>query len=203
MGSAEFERWQQRFSGSDYIFGTEPNAFLRAHAADLPSKGRALAIADGEGRNGVFLAQHGLDVVSVDFSPVAQEKARKLAMQRGVSLQLELADIRHWMWLPDAFDVVVGIFFQFATPAERHVIFEGIKTTLKKGGLLLLLGYAPKQLEYKTGGPSDPSRLYTRDILEAAFRELASISIKEYDCVLGEGTAHAGPSALIELVGRK
>lgn len=201
--SPEFERWQQRFAAPGYLFGTAPNAFLKAHAHLLQKGQRALSIADGEGRNGVFLAEQGLDVLSLDFSPAAQEKARKLAAERGVTLRVEQADLTTWAWPAAQFDVVVGIFFQFATPAERVHIFAGIKQALKPGGLLLLEGYRPKQLEYKTGGPSKIENLYTRELLEAAFADFASIDIREYDAEIQEGAGHGGMSALIDLVGRK
>lgn len=201
--SPEFERWQQRFGEPGYLFGTAPNAFLKAQAALLRQGGRALAIADGEGRNGVFMAEQGLDVLSLDFSPVAQEKARKLAAERGVALRVEQADIVNWDYPAETYDVVAGIFFQFAAPAERARIFAGIKRTLKPGGLLLIEGYRPKQLEYKTGGPSKIDNLYTRDMLEAAFGDFASLEITEHDSVIEEGAGHGGMSALIDLVGRK
>jgi SAM-dependent methyltransferase len=199
----EIERWQQRYAAPGYLFGTEPNAFLKAHAHLLPKRGTALAIADGEGRNGVFLAEQGLDVTSVDFSPLAQQKANALAKQRGVKLRFIEADMTTWNWKPAAFDVVVGIFFQFAKPSERAVIFAGIKKTLKPGGLLLLEGYGLKQLQYKTGGPSELERLYTREMLEEAFADLASLDIREYDAALKEGEHHVGMSALLDVVGRK
>ena len=199
----EFAHWQQRFAGPDYLFGTEPNAFLKAHAHLLKKGEKALAIADGEGRNGVFLAEQGLDVLSVDFSPLAQEKVRKLAAERGVTVRLEQADITAWTWPEAAFDVVAAIFFQFALPAERDKIFAGIKKTLKPGGLLLLEGYGPKQIEYKTGGPSDLARLYTRELLEKAFADFASLDVRAYDAVIEEGARHSGMSALVDLVGRK
>lgn len=199
----DFDHWQERFAGDAYRFGTEPNAFLKAHAHMLRKGETALAIADGEGRNGVFLAQQGLDVLSVDFSPNAQAKARKLAASRGVTMRVEQVDIINWDWPTDAFDVVAAIFFQFAGPADRATIFAGIKKTLKPGGLLLLEGYRPKQLEYKTGGPGRLENLYTRDMLEAAFADFASIEVREYDAEIHEGPGHAGLSALIDLVGRK
>lgn len=199
----EFAHWQQRFAGPDYLFGTEPNAFLKAHAHLLKKGEKALAIADGEGRNGVFLAEQGLDVLSVDFSPLAQEKARKLAQERGITMHIEQADIINWAWPEAAFDVVAAIFFQFALPAERDKIFAGIKKTLKPGGLLLLEGYGPKQIEYKTGGPSDLARLYTRELLEKAFADFASLDVRAYDAVIEEGARHSGMSALVDLVGRK
>src|SRR6202521_322300 len=113
--SAEFERWEQRFSAPEYVFGTEPNAFLKSQAGVLPKSGKALAIADGEGRNGVWLAEQGLDVLSVDFSPTGQAKAQELARRRGVTLRTLQADIIAWDWPSAEFDVVAAIFFQFAT----------------------------------------------------------------------------------------
>ena len=200
---SDYERWQQRFSAPGYLFGTAPNAFLKSCVPLLRKGEHALAIADGEGRNGVYLAEQGLDVLSVDFSPVAQDKARKLAKERGVTLRVEQADIINWDWPEAAFDVVAAIFFQFVNPAERDKIFAGIKKTLKPGGLLLLQGYGRKQIENKTGGPSDVTRLYTREMLEDTFADFASLDVREHDSVIQEGAGHGGMSALIDLVGRK
>jgi SAM-dependent methyltransferase len=203
MSNDELARWQQRYATPGYLFGTAPNAFLKSQAHLLPKRGTALAIADGEGRNGVFLAEQGLDVLSIDFSPHAQEKAKELAAERGVRLRVEQADLTTWPWPQAAYDVIAGIFFQFATPSERERIFAGIKHALKPGGLLLIEGYTPKQLEYKTGGPSKLENLYTRELLQKSFADLASIDIREYDAELTEGEHHVGRSALIDLVGRK
>lgn len=202
-GKTDFDHWQERFAGEEYRFGTEPNAFLKAHAHLLTKGQSALAIADGEGRNGVFLAEQGLDVLSVDFSPNAQTKARKLAASRGVAMRVEQVNIITWDWPANTFDVIAAIFFQFAGPDDRAKIFAGIKQALKPGGLLLLEGYGPKQLEYKTGGPGKLENLYTRDILQSAFADFSSIDIREYDAEVYEGPGHAGMSALIDLVGRK
>jgi len=203
QAESEFDRWQARFSAPGYLFGTAPNAFLKSQAHLLRKGERALAIADGEGRNGVFLAEQGLDVLSVDYSPAAQEKGRALAKQRGVTLRFEQADMTTWTWAPAAFDVVVAIFIQFSKPPERAKIFAGIKRTLKPGGLLLMEGYGLKQLDYKTGGPSDPAHLYTRELLEQAFGDFATLEIREHDSLIAEGSRHVGMSALIDLVGRK
>ena len=199
----EFTRWQSRFSAPGYLFGTEPNAFLKSQAHRLQRGQTALSIADGEGRNGVFLAEQGLDVLSLDFSPQGQMKARELAEQRGVRLRVEQADLTQWNWPPAAFDVVAAIFTQFATPAMRPRIFAGIKKTLKPGGLLLMQGYRPKQLEYKTGGPAEIERLWTRELLQNAFADFSSLEIAEHDSVIAEGSGHVGMSALIDLVARK
>jgi len=203
MTETELERWQKRFSAPDYIFGTAPNAFLKSKVGLLRKGQTALAIADGEGRNGVFLAEQGLDVLSIDFSTAGQAKARALAAARGVHMRVELADVIDWAYPPAAFDVVAAVFIQFADPAQREKIFAGIKRTLKPGGLLLMQGYRPKQLEYKTGGPPFLDHLYTRELLERAFDDFASIDIVEHDSVIAEGTHHVGMSALIDLVARK
>src|SRR5260370_6174329 len=113
------DHWNARFAAEDYYFGTEPNRFLCEHAALLPKSGRVLAVADGEGRNGVWLAEQGLDVLSIDFSPSAQHKAQALANERGLSLSFERTDVHSWHYPEAAFDVVVEIFTQFSAPAER------------------------------------------------------------------------------------
>jgi len=201
--SAEFARWEQRYAAPEYLFGTEPNAFLKSQAGLLPKTGKALAVADGEGRNGVWLAEHGLDVLSVDFSPAAIEKAKALARERGVSLQTLQADIIAWAWPETEFDVVVGIFFQFVGPRERAGIFAGMRRALKPGGLLLVEGYGPKQLEYKTGGPSELENLYTEELLRTEFAGFAELTIISYDSTISEGTRHVGMAALVDLVARK
>jgi len=200
---SDFEFWQERYRTPSYIFGTEPNAFLKSRRALLPKQGRVLAIADGEGRNGVWLAEQGLDVLSLEFSPLAQDKARALAKARGVAPVFEQADVHNWSYPEAAFDAVVDIFTQFSTPALRPAKWAGIRRTLKPGGLLILQGYTPKQIEYGTGGPKNPDQLYTRAMLEAAFGDLRDFRIVEEEVELQEGTAHAGRSAVIGLTGRK
>jgi len=203
MPNSEYERWEKRFSVPDYVFGTAPNAFLASQAAMLPKSGTALAVADGEGRNGVWLAEHGLDVLSIEWSPTALAKARALAAQRGVALRTAQVDIVQWEWPAAEFDVVAAIFIQFLTPDERHQVFAGMRKALRPGGLLLIEGYRPEQLNYKTGGPSQVENLYTRAQLEAEFGGLSELRIAEHDSLTSEGTGHVGMAALIDLVGRK
>jgi len=200
---SEFERWESRFSVPEYVFGTAPNEFLQAQAHRLPPEGTVLAVADGEGRNGVWLAEQGLDVCSIDFSPKALAKAQALAKSRSVSLRTERVDLTTWNWPTAAFDVVAAIFIQFATPDQRRRIFSGIRQALKSGGLLLLQGYRPEQLAYKTGGPAQIENLYTRAMLAEAFTGFSDLEISEHDSMTQEGTGHAGMAALIDLVGRK
>lgn len=195
--------WNERYAGEHYHFGTEPNAFLARQQPLLKAGEQVLAIADGEGRNGVWLAQQGLQVVAVDSSDVALAKAKKLAEQRGVQLQFELADLMAWDWGVARYDVVVGIFIQFAPPGLREQMFARIKQCLKPGGLLLLEGYAPRQIANKTGGPSQVENLYTVEMLREAFGEMDIIELRDYDAEIEEGPGHSGMSALVDLVARK
>jgi len=202
--------WDERYAGEDYHFGTEPNAFLVSQRALLAPGMNCLAVADGEGRNGVWLARQGLHVLSVDNSSVAQAKARKLAGQHGVDMQFELVDLlQEWPIRCDAagnelrFDLVVAIFIQFAAPEQRARIFANVMHSLKPGGLLLLQGYTPRQLEYGTGGPSQAENLYTDALLRDAFAGWDILHLREHDDIIHEGAGHSGMSALIDLIVRK
>jgi cyclopropane fatty-acyl-phospholipid synthase-like methyltransferase len=199
---SELERWQTRFSAPAYAFGKEPNAFLKAQAHRLRPGQSALSVADGEGRNGVWLAEQGLDVLTIDFSQAGLAKAQALAAERGVKLRTELADVTQWRWPTNAFDVIVAIFI-FVEPNERAPFFASLKAALKPGGLLLMQGYRPEQLKFRTGGPPNAERMYKRAILQEGFGEMAEVDIREHDSTISEGTAHVGMSALIDLVARK
>ncbi len=200
---SEFERWETRYAAPGYAFGKAPNYFLAARKGMLPRSGKALAVADGEGRNGVWLAEQGLDVTSVDFSPAAQAKAKALARERNVSVCFELADVHGWTYPESAFDVVVEIFTQFSQPADRARKWANMRRALKPGGLLIVQGYSPKQLQYGTGGPKQIDQLYTRAMLEDAFGSFRDVTIVEEEIELHEGTSHGGMSAVIGMTARK
>jgi len=199
---SELERWNQRFSAPGYLFGTQPNRFLASKKALLKKGQSALCVGDGDGRNSVWLAQLGLEVAAFDISPVGVEKARRLAAERGVRVRYDVAGVYDWAWPLAAFDVVAAIFVQFADPAMRSFMFERMLRALKPGGLLLLEGYTPKQLEYRTGGPPQVENLYTAPMLREAFRDLEVLELREYEDQLEEGERHTGRSALIDLVAR-
>jgi len=196
-------RWNARFQGDDYLFGTTPNRFLAAHAGYLRPGQRALAVADGEGRNGVFLAKQGLKVLSVDFSPVALAKARRLAAREGVELETECADLAAWTWGRERFDAIVGIFIQFADAPLRTRLFQGMRDALKPGSVIFIQGYRPEQIGYGTGGPKELDHLYTAAMLRTAFAGFDILHLAERDEVIREGTGHDGMSALVDLVARK
>ena len=200
---SELDFWEDRYSTPEYRFGKAPNEFLARCAPLLPKAGKALAIADGEGRNGVWLARQGLDVVATEFSPSALEKARALAAEHGVSVTFIETDVHSWPYPEHSFDMVAEIFTQFSTPEQRAVKWDGMRRALKPGGLLILRGYTPKQLDYGTGGPKNIDHLYTRQRLESAFGDFDDVRIVEEEIELREGPGHAGMSAVIGLTGRK
>ncbi len=200
------ESWNQRFEGEDYIFGTEPNAWLREHAGVWQPGQRVLCVADGEGRNSVWLAGRDLVVDAFDVASVGVAKARRLAAEKGVSVNFSLSDCDAYPWPQEAYDGVAAIFVQFADPAMRARMFANIGRCLKPGGVLVLQGYTPKQLEYKTGGPPLLDNLYTEAMLREAFSAATGfelLQLRDYEAELSEGNHHLGRSALIGLVARR
>lgn len=195
--------WNQRFSAQGYIFGQEPNEYLREHAGLLRPGDRVLCVADGEGRNSVWLARQGMQVDAFDIAEVGVTKAGKLAAEANVRVNYSVSDCDQWPWPADAYDAVVAIFVQFADPAMRERLFANMVRALKPGGHLILQGYTPRQLEYKTGGPPILSHLYTAQLLRDAFSAVDIVELREYEAVLTEGSQHHGQSALIGMVARK
>jgi len=195
--------WDARFAGDGYLFGTAPNEFLVRCRDVIPDGARILCVADGEGRNGVWLAEQGFAVDAFDRSPVGVAKARRLAAERGVAVHYDVAGVEEWTWPADVYDVVAAIFIQFAEPAVRRRLFADIARTLRPGGVLLLEGYSLGQLAHGTGGPRVPDQLYTEDQLRD---ELAAFDVEmllSYEADVDEGPAHSGRSALIDVIARR
>lgn len=196
--------WNERYAAaSGYLFGTEPANFVRNAAPLLSPGARVLCVADGEGRNSVYLAGLGMKVTAMDASDVALEKAHALALARNVTVEFRLADISTWKWEPNRWDAVVAVFIQFADPDLRARIFAGMKRTLAPGGLLLLHGYTPEQVALGTGGPKDPDHMYTCEMLREAFGDQEIVRLEEYRAEIHEGKGHSGQSALIDMIARK
>jgi cyclopropane fatty-acyl-phospholipid synthase-like methyltransferase len=195
--------WNARYDREDYLFGEEPNAFLQRHAHHLRPGGSVLCVADGEGRNSVWLAQQGMAVTAFDFAPNAVAKAKRLAARSGVHVDHHLSDAYAWPWTSATYGAVVAIFIQFVAPEKRETLFAGIRSAVAPGGLLLLEGYRPEQVDYGTGGPPRRDHMYTREWLEQVFGDWEIVVLDAYDTVIHEGAAHGGMSALIDLVARK
>lgn len=194
--------WNARYQGDDYAFGTEPNEFVLSIIHHLPKSGRALDLATGEGRNGIFLAQHGLDTEGVDLSDVGLAKAERLAAEKGVRFSTRIADIAA-MDIPEAhYQVISSVFCHFPEPKRSDVarrIIEG----LAPGGYFVGVYYHPEQVILGTGGPSDPTWLGTlRDMVES-FDGLDWIVVEHVRREIQEGSRHKGMSSMVHLLGRK
>jgi len=194
------QTWNNRFAKDGYAFGTEPNEWLRRHASVWKAGSRILCVADGEGRNSVWLAKQGHQVEAFDLSEVGVAKAKRLAQESQVNVNFAVAGCDDFAWRPDHYDGVAAIFVQFADPDLRARLFENMARSLKPGGTLILVGYTPKQLDYGTGGPSVRSHLYTPEILQEAFADLNIQVLDAYETELAEGDGHKGRSAVMGLV---
>lgn len=195
--------WNQRFAAPGFLFGAEPNGWLREHAHVWSPGAHVLCVADGEGRNSVWLAGQGLKVDAFDIAANGVAKARELAVQRSVTVHFTVADCDAYDWPDATLDGVAAIFVQFADPGLRARLFVHMVRALKPGGWLVLQGYTPRQLEYRTGGPPVASHLYTEAMLREAFADLDIVTLREYEADLAEGSGHHGRSALIGMVARR
>ena len=194
--------WEARYATPDYLFGKAPSAFLADHAHLLTPGATALAVADGEGRNSVFMAETGLRVTALDYAPTAIAKAERLAAERGVTVDFAEADVLSADW-GGPYDLVAAIFIQFAGPEDRARLFAKMRASLAPGGLLLLHGYTPEQVGRGTGGPPCAENMYTEAMLAEAFAGWEVLENRAYERDIREGTGHAGLSALIDFVARK
>jgi len=193
--------WNSRYATEDYLFGTAPSGFLTAHPGLVPPGARTLCVADGEGRNSVWLALQGCEVTAFDASPNALAKAQRLADGAGVAPRFAVATVEDWDWGAAEYDLVVGVFIQFAPPAKRDALFAAMRHALAPGGRLMLHGYTPRQVDYGTGGPKDPANMYTPEMLQDAFSDLTILRLAAYEQELSEGAGHSGRSALIDFIG--
>lgn len=194
--------WDQRFSIDDYLFGKEPAQALLKLEKYLVPKGETLVIADGEGRNSVYLASKGFKVTASDYSKVASRKARALADKKNVEVNYRVEDFFDIVWSEKQYDNVVGICFQFVPQEKINEVMLGLKAATKKGGTLLVHGYTPKQINFGTGGPKDVSLMYTKETFTGLFNENDIILIEEYQASLSEGVGHNGQSAMIDFVAK-
>ena len=195
--------WNQRFATDELLFGSEPNQYLREHVDVWRRDQRVLCVADGEGRNSVWLAQQGMKVTAFDLAALGVAKARSLAAGAGVDVDFNISDCDAWPWDAASYDGVAAIFVQFADPPMRQRLFDGIERTLRPGGTLILQGYTPKQLDYGTGGPPQVENLYTEEQLRAELAPLAIHRLDVYEAEVAEGSGHQGRSALVGVVASK
>lgn len=195
------EEWDARYSESGYAYGVEPNDFLKSAFQHLP-KGDVLMLADGEGRNGAFLAAQGYRVTSVDWSRVGLEKARRLAEEKQTQLATVLCDLADFRIAPNEWDGVVSIFCHLPKPLRQDV-HRRVVQGLKPGGAFLLEAYSPKQLQFGTGGPKQAERLMALDDVLDELRGLTIELAQEIEREVIEGKYHAGRASVIQIIARK
>ncbi len=196
--------WNDRYSHPNYLYGYKPNDFLKSQAKLLRPGSRVLCLGDGEGRNAVFLASRGHDVVSLDFSEVAQAKARALASDRGVAVDTWLVDLADWVEQPgpdQPWDAVVSISVHLAPELRRRVAAVATEQT-RPGGMLLLEAFTPAQLSLGSGGPSDPERLMTRRDVEQDWQGWR-LDVRLDERRVFEGMAHQGLASVVQALGHR
>ncbi len=194
-------KWDERYSDPDYVYGTEPNDYL-VSVVDYIPRGRVLCLCEGEGRNGVYLAQQGCEVTAVDASPVGLGKARQLAAERGVHIHTFVSDLEHFQIGVDTWDAIVSIFCHVPPDIRarlHHRCIEG----LKPGGVLVLEAYTPRQLEYGTGGPPVAELTMRLEALQQELDGLELIHAAELDREIVEGKYHTGKGAVVQIVACK
>jgi len=193
--------WDERFNTAEYIYGTEPNDFLVAVAAHIPA-GKVLCLADGEGRNGVYLATLGYEVTAVDQSAVGLEKARKLAQSKSVKLTTIQANLADFEIEADTWDGIVSIYCHLPSHLRKS-LYPQVVQGLKLNGVFVLEGFSPQQLQYDTGGPKDLDLLPDLVTLQQELNPLSWEVSQALERELQEGRYHNGQAAVIQILGRK
>lgn len=192
------QRWDERFGSPEYVFGLEPNDFLREQAMNL-RRGKVLSLGEGEGRNAVWLATQGFEVWSVDVSPVGVAKTLKLAESLGVTVHASVGDLADYVIKPDTWDVIVSI-FAHTPPTIRRRIHQQVVKGLRHGGVYLLEAYTPAQITQGTGGPKDPSLMPTTELLADELSGLQFDLLHEITRDVVEGSLHTGQAAVVQVI---
>ncbi|PHQ32260.1 class I SAM-dependent methyltransferase [Rhodopirellula bahusiensis] len=192
--------WDERYSRSDFAYGTQANAFLEQNANLL--SGSILSIAEGEGRNAVFLATLGHRVHAVDGSSIGLAKANELAQRNNVSITTEVANLEDYQPPESTFDAVVSIYAHLSS-STRLNLYPLLVEALKPGGICILEAYSEKQRDRDTGGPRDLDQLMTCSKIEREFEGLETVLLKEVDRDVREGKYHTGMASVVQYIGKK
>ncbi len=196
------EFWNNRYAAEVYAYGKAPNSFINEQAAIFAPNSKLLCIAEGEGRNAVYLATLGHVVTAVDFSEEALKKTNALAKENQVQVNTVLADLTAYSFEKEAWDGIVAVFAHFPSNL-RTIIHSQLRTALKPGGALLLTAYDKMQLSKNTGGPRDADMLYSAEEALSDFGRFSEFTISKKNCVLHEGEFHNGDSVVIEVRAKK
>jgi len=194
--------WDERFSQVEPVYGEAPNGYLQAQAFRLKPGMKVLVPGDGYGRNGIWLAKQGLQVHTVDLSPVGVVRAQKAARAAGLQMTIELGDLSTWHWPVERFDAVVSIFLHLP-PELRAKIHASMLRALKPGGLVILEAFNPAQLQHSSGGPKQVELLYTAELLRRDFAPAEALELDEAEVQMDEGPMHRGLAAVVHGVFRR
>lgn len=194
--------WNERYQAQDYIFGVNPNDFIRAVTPLAAQDETAFAPADGEGRNGVYLAQLGYDVSSVDVSNLAVDKAMALAAQHDVQINANVGDVFTHPLTDGQYDVVIVCFMHFM-PEDHTAFMNRMQDCVKPGGLFIMEGYTVDQIPLTSGGPKNPDMMMSREQLAREFASFDILLLQETRRQLSEGARHDGEAATVQLLARK
>lgn len=194
--------WDTKYDTTEYIYGKKPNDFLHAHSHLFPSGGRILCLAEGEGRNSVYLAQQGYRVTGVDASSVGLHKAGQWAQEQNVTINFVHSDLSEYDLGHEQWDGIVSIFCHLP-PVLRQEIHQKVVAGLKKSGILLLEAYTPKQIQYGTGGPPTEELMMSHDSIAKEFKGLHFEHLKELEREVVEGSYHSGLASVVQAIGRK
>lgn len=194
-------KWQERFNQMDYVFGKEANVFIQEAVEQFIIGKNVLAVAEGEGRNAVFLAEQGCDVTIWDFAQSGLDKAHALAKEKGVQLKTKIQDLQEADWPTEEYDAIICVFGHF-NPELRKQTLKGIRQAVKTGGLFVTEVYAKEQIDYGTGGPKDVTYLYDMEDFEV-FSDWEHLHFEKKEVVREEGAGHSGLSHVIQFVGQK
>lgn len=193
------DMWEARYAADEYAYGEEPNTFFRSCLDRLPTPGRLLLPAEGEGRNAVYAASQGWSVDAFDFSPAGREKALRLAKRHGVHINYEVADYQTARIDPEAYDAI-ALIFAHKPESLRRAVHRKLAAALKPGGHLILEAYSKEQLTYGTGGPPNEQLLYTLDDLREDFSNLQLLELEQLEAEIQEGRYHTGLASVVRLL---
>ncbi|MDP4692561.1 MAG: methyltransferase domain-containing protein [Ilumatobacteraceae bacterium] len=199
MSTRDF--WNEKYANTDYAYGTEPNEFLVSAVAKL-KRGETLSLAEGEGRNAVWLAQQGFTVSSIEQSEKGVAKTLRLALQRGVIVMAERGELETFNIQPNSWDLMVSIYAH--TPQElRRKLHRQVVAGLKPGGVFILEAYTPAQIPNNTGGPKDASLMPTAELLRSELHGLVFDHLEEIERDVVEGSLHTGTAHVVQLVAHR
>lgn len=193
--------WDQRYSAAEYVYGTKPNNFLEANFSSIP-KGKVLSLAEGEGRNAVFLAKQGYSVTAVDASLVGLNKARKLAEENGVVIEFIQADLADYDLGENQWDGIVSIFCPLPSSVRKH-LYKKVEAGLKPKGVFLLEAYTPEQLKHGTGGGNSVDVMQSKESLSIELAGLKFQHLIELEREIIEGIYHTGIGAVVQAIALK